>query len=735
MKKNIQWATATLLCTTATVLTTLAIKSAQAQDVVRPQIDPKIIKPQIDPKIIKLPIDPKINPDIFKVRVKGFADLHTHPAAHLAFGAKDAGSGRLIAGRPGMSISGSTLAEDLKDCGTEHFWDDADIVRSSTRTLVRDGFDEGSPHGRGGWPEFKDWPNARSVTHQQMHTTWIHRAYQGGLRLMVASLSDNQTIAMVWNRHMGASRPTFNPNSDFEIAKTEAQFMEDWARANSAWAQIVTSPAEARDAIGKGKLAIVLSTEMDMLTTDQILTLVRDHKVRMVMPIHFANNQFGGSAVYRDAFNTNNHFLNSSFFQVVSDPQIGFRLGKAEYLRYVSGPETSGVEEGIAAFFSGGITATLGIGAVKPTVDTSIVYPMTGGGHRNSKAFNTGEFKRLLREGLIIDIAHMSQMSQEAALGATKSGNWEYPVLNSHTGFRNAPGGDERAIRESDADAMARRGGVVGIGTVGDNQTAAILDGHGLNGGDLARVTGSSRLWLQPRVRVSDVGRTFRYVRITINSTKRDHEEAYAVIDAGSGRQEFDLVPERRGLKGMFTKTFPLTRPLTLSDIGQVGLRHVTGSYFQDGAFRTEDNWSVKSLKIELLPDPVTAWAKEAASMLAVMGDRGICLGTDFNGLEKQMPGLPTISITYPVTITSRFAPAMRLADGSVPPALNKHVTGSRTFDFTNDGLAHFGMLPDFLQAVSQTPDGERVVSKLFDGAEDVIRLWEKAQVAKISVP
>jgi microsomal dipeptidase-like Zn-dependent dipeptidase len=714
----------------------LALLTLSAMGQGEVKIDPGQLK-QIDPRLLKDP-NFKIDPNLLKASVKGFADLHCHPAAHLAFGAKDAGSGRLFAGRPGMNISGSTLAEDLKDCGTEHFWDDADIVRSSTRTQIRNGMDAGVPHGRGGWPEFKDWPNARSVMHQQMHTTWVYRAYQGGLRIMVASLSDNQTLSMLWNRKQFATRPSFDPNHDFETAKREAAFLEEWARANASWAQIVTSPAEAREAIGKGKLAIILSTEMDMLTTDQILTLVRDHKVRMVMPIHFANNQFGGPAAYGDMFNTNNHYLTGSFYSVMSDPNLTFQLGEAQYLRYLDHTEV----DDAGSFFAGLLTmGTIGIGAMKPTVDTSLVYPATGGGHRNNKGFNAGEFRRLLKEGVIIDVAHMSQISQEAALAATKSGDWEYPILDSHTGFRNGPAENERGMRESDARTMSARGGVVGIGTVGDNQTATILDAVPARGAsDVVRLTGSTREFLVTRRPIPDRPYNFRYVRVTLitgKDDKRDQENAFVVIKTGGTRQEFNLVPERRGLGGgsMMTKTFPLTTPLRIGEITQVGVRHETGEYFHDGAFRNHDNWDVKSVKVELLPDPVIAWAQEAASMLNTMGARGIALGTDFNGLEKQMPGLPTISITYPVNIVSRFAPSMRLYDGSVPPALNKHVTGSRTFDFTSDGLAHFGMLPDFLQAVSQTPEGEKVVNKLFDGAEDVIKLWEKSQVARMRVP
>ena len=64
-----------------------------------------------------------------------------------------------------------------------------------------------------------------------------------------------------------------------------------------------------------------------------------------------------------------------------------------------------------------------------------------------------------------------------------------------------------------------------------------------------------------------------------------------------------------------------------------------------------------------------------------------------------------------------------------------QHTSGSRTFDLRNDGLAHYGMLPDFLQAVSQTTQGDRVVRELFNGAEQVLQLWEKVEAAKSHVP
>jgi hypothetical protein len=543
---------------------------------------------------------------------------------------------------------------------------------------------------------------------------------------------------MLWNRQQFAPAPRFEPNSDFESAQRQIAFIERWVDANSSWMQIVTSPGEARAAIQNNKLAIILGTEMDTLTTDQILTLARRHRVRLVLPIHFANNQFGGPAVYGDLFNTNNKYVTGSFYQVRTDPDLDFQLGEAKFLRYVDHTEVDSFE----TFLVGMLTAgSIGAGAMKPTTDTSVVYPTTGGGHRNGRAFEPNAMKALLREGLIIDVAHMSQVAHQGMLAL--SAPIDYPVLNSHTGLRNGPAESERAMRTTDATQMASEGGVLGIGTVGDNQTADIANESPPRGSDLVkRLTGAEREWLRPKRVASDHGFTYRYVRVTVvtgKDDKRDNEGALAIITGPGGtRQEFDLVPERRGLGGGTTlvKTFPLTRPLTLRDVDRVGLRHDTGKYFKDGLWRDEDNWDIKLFQVELLPDPVTAWASDAAQALTTLrGAGGIALGTDMNGLEKQMPGLPTITVTYPVNIVQRYAPSMRLADGSTPPALHQHVTGSRTFDLRTDGLAHYGMLPDFLQAVSAARGGDRVVRELFNGAERVIQLWEKADAAKTRVP
>src|SRR5262249_37077486 len=135
----------------------------------------------------------------------GFADLHTHPASHLAFAANENGEGGLFWGKPGLRLEDApaSLPTDLSACdGDKHAGADEDYIRSETRKLIVSSMNQltGFSHAAKGWPDFTDWPHALSVLHQQMHISWIRRAYDGGLRLLVASVTDNQTLAMLWYR-------------------------------------------------------------------------------------------------------------------------------------------------------------------------------------------------------------------------------------------------------------------------------------------------------------------------------------------------------------------------------------------------------------------------------------------------------------------------------------------------------------------------------------------------------
>jgi microsomal dipeptidase-like Zn-dependent dipeptidase len=399
--------------------------------------------------------------------VWGFADLHAHPASHLAFGATAQGEWGVFHGKPGLKFEDSfaTLPSDLPPCAPDkHARFDEDPVRHGTRIEVVNNINSltGHPHQSAGWPNFEGWPHARSVLHQQMHISWVHRAWLGGLRLMIASVTENETLAMLWHRSYGAPRPGHDPNYDYHSARRQLTFIHNLVAANSDWMQIVTSPSEARSAIAANKLAVILSVEMDSFSVEQIVTLSNDFGVRDVIPIHLIDNDFGGVAVYSDLFNSHNHYVNGKFYQALGEATITFRLGRPNRLKYITGDPFGGGD-----LFKHGAMEPEAIGDAEYR---ALAYP-SDQGHRNSRGLVGGNLLALMQHGFLLDMAHMSDASQEGALQLAEIYN--YPLMNSHTGLRpdDATSFSERSMRRGLAVRVARLGGVLGLGTEG------ILDG------------------------------------------------------------------------------------------------------------------------------------------------------------------------------------------------------------------------------------------------------------------
>ncbi len=54
--------------------------------------------------------------------------------------------------------------------------------------------------------------------------------------------------------------------------------------------------------------------------------------------------------------------------------------------------------------------------------------------------------------------------------------------------------------------------------------------------------------------------------------------------------------------------------------------------------------------------------------------------------------------------------------------------TGERTFDFNTDGLAHVGLLPDFMADLKNVGVSKEELDPLFRSAETYIRMWERIE-------
>jgi len=89
-------------------------------------------------------------------------------------------------------------------------------------------------------------------------------------------------------------------------------------------------------------------------------------------------------------------------------------------------------------------------------------------------------------------------------------------------------------------------------------------------------------------------------------------------------------------------------------------------------------------------------------------------IGTDTSGLAGQ-PGPrsnPGDPLVYP--FTTEF--------GTV---FDRQKSGNRTFDLNNEGMAHYGLLPDLIEDIRQRTD-QRIYEGIMNSAEGYLQMWEQ---------
>lgn len=567
--------------------------------------------------------------------VWGFADLHAHLGAHLAYGADANGDEGIFYGKPGMRLedAATSTPRDLAPCNREkHSGFDGDPVRHETRQLIMQKVNQiiGGSHGSSGYPSFETWPSASNGNHQQMHVTWLRRAYEGGLRVLVASAVENLSFSTLWKRGINFTAPSLqlSAQQEFDVAVRQLEFIRRFVDANRGWMQIVTTAAEARDAVQHDKMAVILGTELDTLSADQLVALKNRYGVRLVIPVHMADNAIGGTAVYGEIFNTHNFLVNHDFYHVIPDRNLSFRLGIPSYPR-----------------IEGSIAIWDGPGAVKPTpIDRGqycalgyeccaapqralgCVDPPTGVKNARRLADPAG-MQRLMREGLLVDIVHMSDLTQEDTVRMAQ--RFGYPLMNSHTGLRDdaRPADNERAMRVSLAADMARLGGVLGLGTGGptsggkDDHRLVFASGNGSQATRSVRFTGEQRsMSLAVGPFENAPAAACSRVRISIKTGGDDlrggDDGAELTIRTPSGNHKVDL-SHRAGWGNGSVNTVLADLPAgtRVQDIQDVVLRH-TG-----GGDNSADNWNVDHVGIECGSAGATVASLAGAPLMRFTGD------------------------------------------------------------------------------------------------------------------
>jgi hypothetical protein len=143
------------------------------------------------------------------------------------------------------------------------------------------------------------------------------------------------------------------------------------------------------------------------------------------------------------------------------------------------------------------------------------------------------------------------------------------------------------------------------------------------------------------------------------------------------------------------------------------------------------DAWRIGLVLVEVLADPAAGFLEDYNEALGLMGGVPGALGTDINGFASQLP-FSGASFDYPLHAPRNHAPANLKAQ---VPLIAQSTLGSKVYDFRIDGLAHYGMLAELVQAVETMPGGPAALDKLYSSAEFVIRMWEAAEAAKVKVP
>lgn len=459
--------------------------------------------------------------------LRGWVDMHTHPMSHLGFGKKlmhgapDAGS--LIPAGTRDCNSSDFRAKDMKDamghCNSTHggyelndpFDGDGentcgDYIRAA---VINYGFDSDfvhksdNPHGdhhHAGYPAFQFWPHQSSKTHQQMWYEWIKRAYDGGLRVMVALSVNSELLATLIKGDA--------PLDDQATSELQIKEIISFVDRHNDFMEVAKSASDLRRIVKSNRLAIVLGVELDNIgnmnkvsdwnedKTRLEIKKLYDSGVRYVFPIHLVDNKFGGTAVYSTLFNFANLHSTGQYYEIKQskDPRVAYSL----LLKVEDDGKTYQEGYGFRNTLFLGLKGMLeGLGhlpsecckwphesgcgplnlcclnncshfhTVKNLVTPSPLfesYVATPPGHVNAKGLTPlGEFaiKEMMRLGMLIDIDHMSDSSTTRTLELAQE--FGYPVNIGHNGIRQ-PGGKERDMPLEKVRIVSRLGGMFGMG-------------------------------------------------------------------------------------------------------------------------------------------------------------------------------------------------------------------------------------------------------------------------------
>ncbi len=392
----------------------------------------------------------------------GIADIHEHIMSNLSFG------GGIYHGAAFHRLG---IPHALPDCSVIHgsegrkdflgyVTDEAGIGGDALMMLL-EGFLNGelpeANHATAGWPDFTEWPDARNLaTHQTMYYRWIERAWLAGLRLMVQHATTDYVICgLMVGGGINPSRYDCEDMTAIDRILDETWAMQryidaQWGGEGKGWFRIVRSPAEAREVVAAGKLAVVLGIETsnpfrcyltprpggptcDEAWVESQLDAYHERGVRAVFPVHKFDNRFSpgdGSRGFLQAGNflLTGHWLNYTQECVTDDMPTGWDHGPITFGglleprdEYLSPPPVD-----MSGFADDPLTAAL------PYFSKLTAPAMEGEWCQNATITPVGEalMEGLMARGMIIELDHFPQWSYRRAYEILEAN--DYPGAGTH---------------------------------------------------------------------------------------------------------------------------------------------------------------------------------------------------------------------------------------------------------------------------------------------------------------
>jgi microsomal dipeptidase-like Zn-dependent dipeptidase len=352
----------------------------------------------------------------------GFADPHLHITADMRAG------GRVIHGeafdRFGITRA---LGRDERDHGPDGALD-------ATGNLLRNGSPVGT-HDTHGWPTFAGWPVHDTYTHQQTYYMWLKRAWAAGERLVVAQTVEDEPLCRIEPLRSHSCDETATIRLEVRRLRALQAYIDAQSGGpRRGWFRLVYSPRQARRAIMRGELAVLIGVESSSVfgcsefmgrpqctraDVDRGIRRLRRLGVRSLFVAHWLNNAFAGAALEGGAqgffINGLNALQTGRFFQTGPCPQAG----QGEEVTFSLPVVTL-----LLPYFPG-LAPLLNQGAAP-------VYPP--GRQCNVKGLTKlGAYliRRLMANHMLIEADHLSERARLQVL--TIAERHRYPLVSSHT--------------------------------------------------------------------------------------------------------------------------------------------------------------------------------------------------------------------------------------------------------------------------------------------------------------